>query len=459
MSRYRGARRTARFNTALAMVLVVAASYWLGARLAWAARPELLGELRYGEGEILVHYATTGVDAVPLRDDNDDGVPDFVAQVAQTADLALGHLRQLGFRRPLSDAIEGGDARVDLYLRNLQNADGNAGIDRCSAGTCVGYAVVDNDFAGFTYETLTEGIRSVVPHELFHLVQLAYSDAQPAAWVEGSAVWAVEELFGSGNSDFERFLPAFLPRSFRPLERRGGGFGDGYPYGAALWPYFLSHRYSPALIVAAWTASEAATFLDAIADALVARGTSLEAEFVAMTRWNLFTGKRAGGGGYPDASAWPMVAMEPELTSSSEIFIEGMSARYVPITVVGRDQEVRLTPGAGIRVAAWVIADGGSLADGVALDPVLDPVLDPGSQSAAATLAPGQYTLVVTGLSRNTLTTAVTLELRQPSLDQPGQTDEQGSGGCQATGSSIGWPLALAILVVGWPRRRGLSSL
>lgn len=69
------------------------------ARPAEAARPVLAGEATHGipGGALLVHYATTGADAVPATDANGDGVPDFVAEVAAIAEDALARLEARGF--------------------------------------------------------------------------------------------------------------------------------------------------------------------------------------------------------------------------------------------------------------------------------------------------------------------------------------------------------------------------
>lgn len=433
-------------------MLAALAGSWLGAQAARAARPVLAGEATYGVtgGSVLVHYATTGGDAAPTTDGDGDGVPDFVAEVAQTADSALARFAALGFRRPLSDGAEGGDGRIDFYLRDLNNADGSAGTDRCVGNRCVGFATTENDFVGYSYSSITEGIRSVIPHELFHLVQMSYAAGQPNAWAEGSAVWAVEELYGTGNSDFERFLPTFLTKSFRPLERPAGGFGDGYPYGAALWSYFLTHRHDTALMVEAWQASETATFLDAIDAALARRSTTVAAEFTEMTQWNWFTGDRATGGGYPDASTWPQVPLEPALTveqGAAKVYVEGLSARYVPVTLAGEAKQLVVKPTGGIRVVGWVVADGDGLADGVTMTSAA-------GGSLATTLAPGAYTLVLTGLSPSTITTEVGLELAAAPVTKP--EDEDDGGGCSATGSASGrWALGLALLAL-LPGKHGL---
>lgn len=425
------------------IALTVAAS-WLAAGAALAARPALQGEATYGvaSGSILVHYATAGADAAPTADGDGDGVPDFVAEVAITAEDALARFAAMGFRRPLSDGVEGGDGRIDFYLRNMVNADGNAAVETCVGARCSGYASVENDFAGFRYATITEAIRSVIPHELFHLVQMAYAAGQTASWSEGSAVWAVEELYGAGNSDFERFLPSFLTKTFRPFERSAGGFSDSYPYGASLWSYFLSHRFDPALLVEAWQASETQEFLAAINTALERRGSSLEAAFIEMTQWNWFTGSRAAGGAYPDASSWPQVPVEAELVSPGAVYLEGLSARYVPISFDGEAQQLVVKPTKGIKVAGWIVADGGGLGDGV----TLAAVLGAGAGVIGAVIEPGDYTLVLTGLSPNTITTEVGLELTAPPVARPG--DEEGAGGCSATGNgavSSGLPLAAAL--------------
>jgi len=70
-----------RHGTSRASVAVVFAI--LGATSAASAqRPALAGESTFGapDGEILVHYATSGADAVPVADINADGVPCAAAQ-------------------------------------------------------------------------------------------------------------------------------------------------------------------------------------------------------------------------------------------------------------------------------------------------------------------------------------------------------------------------------------------
>ena len=434
------------------LVLAVAVSVIGGAAgVARAARPVLDGEATFGVagGDILVHYATTGTDAIKPDDATHDGVPAFAVEVATTAEAALQHFVALGFDRPRSDGTLGGDGRIDIYLRDLVRADGNAAIDACTGERCAGFIQAENDFAGYDYATITEGIRSVVPHELFHLVQDGYASGQSSTWTEGTAVWSVEDLYGNGNSDFERFLPSFLTKSFRPFERPVTGFGDSYPYGAALWPYFLEQRFGVGVVVAAWQACVDADFLPAIDAALAPEMSSTDQAWTEMTRWNVFTGSHAAGGPYPDASAWPEAPREAAVSfggdadlPSGMISVEGLSARYVPITA-GVRAKLQVSPGA-LNIAAWVVRDGGTIHDGVALTADTDALAPSGA--LAAMLDAGSYTLVITGLARNTITTPVAVELGLPLAPDPSEPDD--SGGCRATQSPSSSLIALALALM-----------
>lgn len=356
-----------------------------------------------------------------------------------TTEVALARLVALGFRRPVSDATLGGDGRIDIYLKNLSGADGSTVSDVCTAGRCSGHAITENDYVGYAYSSQTEAIRSVVPHELFHLVQYAYSMGQNATWSEGTAVWAVEHLYGAGNSDFERFVPGFLTKTFRPFERPVGGFGDNFPYGSALWPYYLEQVYGPELVVDAWIECENAPFLDAIGVSLTARGSSIDAAWTEFTRWNLFTGPRmTTAGGYPEPRAWVEAPREAALTAAAKVYVEGYSARYVPV-VVTEPSRITVAPTSGIRVAAWIVPGTGGLADGVEL--VADGAL------LGKNVEPGTYMLVVTGLSRGTITTAVDLAIGPPVEEE--EIEDDGSG-CAT--SSPG--LAIVVVLAGLRGRR-----
>jgi MYXO-CTERM domain-containing protein len=135
-------------------------------------------------------------------------------------------------------------------------------------------------------------------------------------------------------------------------------------------------------------------------------------------------------------TTWPEVLREPAIAGTGMVYVEGLSARYLPLTVASRSQLV-LTPDKGIRIAGWLVADGRGFTDGIELDA--------DGTTRAATIDAGSYTLVVTGLARGTIATAVSVELGAPGSD--------GGGGC-AVGSPSASPLALIALTAAMARRR-----
>jgi MYXO-CTERM domain-containing protein len=438
----------------LALIVVVVVA---GASTAAAQRPTFGAAEQIHPptgGRVAVHYVTTTADAVPATDAGGNGVPDFVESVAAVAEAALTGYETIGFRLPVSDAAisdNGGDGRVDIYLKDLQQADGNAAIDTCTGDICIGHALTENDYAGFSYPSIAEAIETVVTHELFHLVQDAYDRGQPTVWSEGSAVWAVEHLYPT-NVDFDRFLGGFLQRTYRPLERGGGGFGDPYPYGAALWPYFIEHSIGAGVMVAVWDACvDTGTdpeFLEAFDAVLPSMSTTTEDVFTEFTRWNLFTRGRAARGGYPDASAWVEVPFESPITAAGEVQIDGLSARYVAVTLGdGGEWWVTARPPAGRTIRAWLVDQAaGGIDDGVEL-------VAEGDVLAArfAESAPRQHYLVVTGLTRNTITAAV------PIVVEPAPPLPEDPGGCCSTGDSGGdppWAIVVAVAALLFRRRQ-----
>ena len=63
-----------------------------------------------------IHYDVSGSNSVSLVDQNSNGVPDYVDEVARTFDAAWDlEISELGYDQPLSD----GDEFFDVYIKNL----------------------------------------------------------------------------------------------------------------------------------------------------------------------------------------------------------------------------------------------------------------------------------------------------------------------------------------------------
>jgi hypothetical protein len=440
-----------RAAAASAFAFVLVASPARGERPSFA--PDTEPRLHDGElGRVRVHYVTTSADAVPPDDADGDEVPDYVEEVAELAEIAWDDLEGRGFRPPVSDAglvdDDGGDGRFDIYLRNLVAADGNFTVEACTAAPahCAGYFAMENDLAGFSYATRTEGISVLTSHELFHAVQNAYAPDMPFAWSEGTAVWNEEQTF-PGQGDYERFVADFLAHPQRPFDR--SGTADAYAYGAALWPTFLDEWYGDGTVQRSWEACEAAgegaNFLDAIDQLLGEEGGSLASAWTEFSRWNLFTGERAdparayaqGASLASVATEAPIAALGPSATS-----IEGMSARYLPVALPAQADPLRLTVAVDDGAeAAFFPIEGGAVGEEIELNREED------SGLLATRLEPDRASgmIVLSGVRRGGLPRDVTAEIGIAPPDAGG-----GDGGCQAarSGSAPGSAVLLLAAVV-----------
>jgi len=298
---------------------------------ASAARPTQGGQFGYtsedevvswdSPGGIRVHYAISGPSTTLLDDEDEDGTPDFVQDVAHHVEGSFDAYAAAGFRRPLHETdvglgLLGGSDAFDVYLVDFGGgSDGAYRNDRCQAGACAGHLLIENDFVGYGYSDLDEAVATLASHELFHAVQAAYVPSLDVWVSEGTATWA-ERLYDPDSRDYLRLAGRYLQDTNRSLDKPPAGPVPPFAYATALWFDFLTLRHDDTVIVdlleALATDPEADPLL-IIGDLLVDRDDSWRQAFTTFTTWNLATFTRAGGlsdGGYPYASKLPGATLE-----------------------------------------------------------------------------------------------------------------------------------------------------
>lgn len=356
---------------------------------------------------VRVHFTRDGRNAVPPDDDDASGVPDYPELVAHRYDDYLARYEAMGFRRPLDDQNladdNGGDGRFDIYLIDFfGRADGAFQTDACTT-TCVGYAVQENDFAGYGYPSLDVATKILATHELFHAVQASYDAGQDGIFGEGTAVWATEQL-EPDLDDFERFIDGYLSRPDRPLNRPASGIVlDPFNYGAALFFRFLTERFDdPDLIRRLLERVEDGAegidnpvwyeALDALLRADFDR--SLSEAFTEFALWNVFTadrGDRSPGVGYAEATRYPPVAVragELPLLDERPRHVQ-LATRYYGFRSRGRDAlEARLV-GDADDLSMWLVVDRGSRIDVVSGSTVAQAAVGPGDEIILAVVNAG----------------------------------------------------------------------
>jgi hypothetical protein len=278
---------------------------------ALAERPLGL-PFNHGSTHFLIHYATTGEDACyqPNIDNNPaDGVPDYINRVADIfEDVWTVEVNNLGFIEPLVDNGRGGDDRLDVYLLNLgAGFFGFTVADPDSSHTyqMPAFIEIDNDFVGTDYDdslaAVLNAARVTAAHEFFHTVQYAYDETEfdydnindPNSykpwWLEASSTW-MEDIVYDDINDYLNYLPFFFD-----VPHVGLGtfsyFGQAafHPYGACVWPIYLSEKYGVDMIKALWEgcATVPGYNLPEVTDSLLRfQSSSLEKSFLEFAVWN-----------------------------------------------------------------------------------------------------------------------------------------------------------------------------
>lgn len=328
-------------------------------------------------GLVRVHYTREGVNAVSDADVDDDGVPDDAQATASLAERYLDAYAELGFLPPVTeaevDAEEGGSGALDVYIVDLADT-GKTGMNRqgaCDGDRCSTWIEIDPTDLG----------RGTLAHELFHAVQGAY-DYGEATWLdEGTASWQASRVAGSGDT----FGWAWLRRHTCALAEMEVGDCADAGYGTALmWRYF-DDTFGPQVLLHTWeAAADTDDSIDALDDALVDEGTSLQDEWPRLMAYALATGPRADLyterrdvlGLEADAEGFPL-----RMTAN----IEPLSVRFYRLDHPGGELWAGVTGDARhLRISVHPVADGSP-------DGVLGPMTGPAALPDGGDLDLGSY--------------------------------------------------------------------
>lgn len=256
-------------------------------------------------GHFRLTWIEEGTDAVPLADDNPaDGVPDFVAHIAEYLETAWAvEVDELGLRSPPSGQP------VDVSFRRMHFYGYTLVVNPQIGATRL---VLHSSFAHFPPNDDPDGsvagcAKVTAAHEFRHACQFAGSRWSEYGWVELDATWAEERVFDQVN-DYRHYLMGDSPVR-RPGVSLDSGQGGTGSYDDAVFQIWLNRRWGDDLIRAYWE-RRAGAFEEAPLDTwdavLAPHDASLASVWGDFIGWNFATGNRASVGvGYPDAASYP----------------------------------------------------------------------------------------------------------------------------------------------------------
>jgi hypothetical protein len=275
-----------------------------------------------------VHWVTRGSERPSLVDRNRNGRPDYIDKTVRTMNTVWGkEIGSFGYKKPRSDLRSGShhggnpNGRIDIFIANI----GNRGLygycttddpltNRNTHRQTSAYCVFDNDFRRAEFTTGAFGLAALkvtAAHEFFHAIQFAYDLFEDRAFMEGTATWMEDEVF-TGVNDNIQYLLRGSPMDPVNNATRGPWISldagrQSTQYGTWIWYRFLTEVHGDPIIKQIWVRAvgKANYGFKAIADILVARGTSLTAMLAQFGSWNAAPGFYTEGALYPTAGAVP----------------------------------------------------------------------------------------------------------------------------------------------------------
>lgn len=300
-------------------------------------------------GRFIIHYTTSGSDAVPPEDQNSNTIPDFVEWAAIAADSSYQvQITELGYPDPIPSG-----ARYDIYLKDLSGFGAYGltntsrfGIFPCGANTTKSCIYSENDFVGYPPNThptnQSRGALEVtIAHEFKHAIQYLQNEwsGETDDWAEMDATLMEEVVYDEVNDYYnyiENFSSDLFQRAYQSLIP--GSYED-----ITFALYFHEHL-GPEFWPETWRLIEQdneLNFLDAVRKALEQRGLSYATSLSEAYAYHYASGEFNSplDYGFDERNQYPNPRIEETITELviGEAFIDGdlsrLSSRFYEIAL------------------------------------------------------------------------------------------------------------------------------
>jgi hypothetical protein len=258
---------------------------------ALAARPPR-GVFTLGSTHFIVHYPTQAHET-------------YARDVLDAAELTFRVVVDSLFHmEPLPDGGNGGDNRVDIYLRSPLEIGGVYGTTIPDEWLHEPFL---NSYTSWIElsDTLSLALRqAVTAHEVYHVVQLGYDREESIHLLEMLSTWIEERVYDQYNLYY-----VYLLQFFRRPER--GLFTQFYTN--VPWMIFLTERYGDGFVAdmcfrfGQTPGPNPRGAFDGALQQMV--GTNFVDEFIEFGAWNWYTGGRDDGAHYSEGADYPMLRM------------------------------------------------------------------------------------------------------------------------------------------------------
>jgi hypothetical protein len=295
---------------------------------------------------VCVHWVPTTADAPPNR-------KWVKANLKVMSKVWRTEIGKLGYRKPAGDKRRGGNAKLDIYLKEL-SARGAYGYCtperklRKHKWLAWGYCVLDNDFAESQYGAPPmQSMRVTAAHEFFHAVQFAYDYGEDRWLSEATATW-MEERFADDVNDNRQYLPH--GQNGQPAQPLDTFDPEGYnQYGNWTFFEYLSSRFGAGVVRQIWTRAGAFPgssyqYSTAAVKSVLARRGGFTDVFRRYAAANVLPGTS-----YAEGKTWPVAPPTASWTLAKDARRQSAGMRISHMA----SRNVVVRPGDGIGGKRW----------------------------------------------------------------------------------------------------------
>lgn len=293
------------------------------------------------KGLFLIHYDTSGKNAVDITDLNKNKVPDYVDSVAYYLDyIHTQYVDSIGYLSPIPDNGQFGSDAYDVFLLDLGNGNStyygytqptDEILPRKKVNRFYSYLVLDNNYSPYdstevidiegekkiqTYlETGIEAMKLTAAHEYHHAIQLVYGevDYPPTASLNEMTSTFMEWRIFPETKDYIRFVQHL----FEHLDNYPFGSGNAeVGYGFSIFGQYCYSKYGDFIFKRLWELiTDGVLGYSALDSSFREKNSNLSDEFCAFLEWIYHTGRRSVEGKY-----FAQAKQMPELIFKTEIF-------------------------------------------------------------------------------------------------------------------------------------------
>jgi len=309
-------------------------------------------------GRFVISYDTTGSNAVPTADINNNAVPDYVEKAGDYADAAYQkEIEQMGFTDPIPAGA--------TYSIRIHNSSAYGFTQTSSSEPAGTFIVVENDYVGFPPNTDPEGdqlgaLKVTIAHELKHAIQFSQNgwSGETDLWAEMDATLMEEVVYDEVN-DYYNYIydlnfgtPLFQTPASTLLPVNGNSFN----YEDITWALFFHERFGENFWPATWSRIEnddALNLLEVVRQETENRGENYFHVLAESYLWHYASGslRSAVDYGFDEREEYPEPTVEqtfvqlPKQPTTQQV-MEPVSARFyevVPENIIPDFVEVSLT--------------------------------------------------------------------------------------------------------------------